>query len=144
MALDAAFKARDIREVLDATHMRGRNITFLDDFSRDEILNLYRAAEMLEPFMRTGTDLLKGKVLYTLFFQPSTRTRCSHENAMHRLGGSVITEADPTHNSSVAKNESLADSLRVTSEYADVIVMRHPNDQEALGALKEIEATVLP
>ena len=87
MALDAAFKARDIREVLDATHMRGRNITFLDDFSRDEILNLYRAAEMLEPFMRTGTDLLKGKVLYTLFFQPSTRTRCSHENAMHRLGG---------------------------------------------------------
>ena len=46
--------------------MRGRNITFLDDFSRDEILNLYRAAEMLEPFMRTGTDLLKGKVLYTL------------------------------------------------------------------------------
>ena len=42
MALDAAFKARDIREVLDATHMRGRNITFLDDFSRDEILNLWK------------------------------------------------------------------------------------------------------
>lgn len=63
---------------------------------------------------------------------------------MHRLGGSVITEADPTHNSSVAKNESLADSLRVTSEYADVIVMRHPNDQEALGALKEIEGHCSP
>ncbi|MBS5292776.1 MAG: aspartate carbamoyltransferase, partial [Sutterella wadsworthensis] len=122
MALALNFKARDIREVLDATHMRGRNITFLDDFSRDEILSLYQAAEMLEPFMRTGTNLLEGKVLYTLFFQPSTRTRCSHENAMHRLGGSVITEADPTHNSSVAKNESLSDSLRVTSEYADVIV----------------------
>ena len=79
MALDLNFKARDIREVLDATHMRGRNITFLDDFSRDEILSLYQAAEMLEPFMRTGTNLLEGKVLYTLFFQPSTRTRCSHE-----------------------------------------------------------------
>ena len=144
MALDANFKARDIREVLEATHMRGKNITFLDDFSRDEILNLYRAAEMLEPFMRTGVDLLKGKVLYTLFFQPSTRTRCSHENAMHRLGGSVITEADPTHNSSVAKNESLADSLRVTSEYADVIVMRHPDDKEALGALREIEGHCSP
>ena len=63
---------------------------------------------------------------------------------MHRLGGSVITEADPTHNSSVAKNESLADSLRVTSEYADVIVMRHPNDVEALGALKEIEGHCSP
>ena len=144
MALDANFKARDIREVLEATHMRGRNITFLDDFSREEILNLYRAAEMLEPFMRTGTNLLDGKVLYTLFFQPSTRTRCSHEDAMCRLGGSVITEADPTHNSSVAKNESLADSLRVTSEYADVIVMRHPDDKEALGALKEIEGHCSP
>ena len=121
MALDSNFKHLDIREALAGTHMKGRNITFLDDFSRDEILSLYQAAEMLEPFMRTGTDLLRGKVLYTLFFQPSTRTRCSHENAMHRLGGSVITEADPTHNSSVAKNESLADSLRVTSEYADVI-----------------------
>ena len=104
MALDQNFKHLDIREALENTHMRGRNITFLDDFSRNEIHSLFQAAKMLEPFMRTGTDLLKGKVLYTLFFQPSTRTRCSHENAMHRLGGSVITEADPTHNSSVAKN----------------------------------------
>ena len=138
MALDQNFKHLDIREALENTHMRGRNITFLDDFSRNEIHSLFQAAKMLEPFMRTGTDLLKGKVLYTLFFQPSTRTRCSHENAMHRLGGSVITEADPTHNSSVAKNESLADSLRVTSEYADVIVMRHPDDKEALGAFQNL------
>ena len=144
MALTDSFKARDIREYLDATHMRGKNITFLDDFSRDEIQSLFYAAEMLEPFMRTGTDLLKGKVLYTLFFQPSTRTRCSHENAMHRLGGAVITEVDPTHNSSVAKNESLADSLRVTSEYADVIVMRHPDDKEAMGALEEIKGHCAP
>lgn len=72
MALDNTFKALDIREVLDATHMRGKNITFLDDFSKDEIMSLFQAAQMLEPFMRTGTDLLKGKVLYTLFFQPST------------------------------------------------------------------------
>ena len=144
MALDQNFKHLDIREALENTHMRGRNITFLDDFSRNEIHSLFQAAKMLEPFMRTGTDLLKGKVLYTLFFQPSTRTRCSHENAMHRLGGSVITEADPTHNSSVAKNESLADSLRVTSEYADVIVMRHPDDKEALGALKELEGHCSP
>lgn len=132
MALDQNFKHLDIREALENTHMRGRNITFLDDFSRNEIHSLFQAAKMLEPFMRTGTDLLKGKVLYTLFFQPSTRTRCSHENAMHRLGGSVITEADPTHNSSVAKNESLADSLRVT------------DDKEALGALKEIEGHCSP
>lgn len=144
MALDSKFKARDIREHLQATGMKGKNITFLDDFSRGQIQSLFNAAEMLEPFMRTGLDLLKGKVLYTLFFQPSTRTRCSHENAMHRLGGSVITEADPLHNSSVAKNESLSDSLRVTSEYADVIVMRHPDDKEALGALEELKEHVSP
>lgn len=144
MALTSDFHAFDIREPLANTHMRGKNITFLDDFSRDEILSLYRAAEMLEPFMRTGVDLLKGKLLYTLFYQPSTRTRCSHEDAMHRLGGSVITEADPAHNSSNAKGESLADTLRVTSEYADVIVMRHPNDKEALEALDQLKGHCSP
>jgi len=144
MALDENFKATDIREYLEATQMKGRNITFLDDFSRPQIQALYHAAEKLEPFMRTGVDLLKGKVLYTLMFQPSTRTRCSHENAMLRLGGGVITEADPLHNSSAAKNESLSDSLRVISEYADVVLMRHPNDEEALGALSELEGHVSP
>ena len=141
MALDTNFKTRDIREVLDATHMRGRNITFIDDFSSEEILCLFQAAEMFEPFMRTGLNLLNGKVLYTLFFQPSTRTRCSHENAMLRLGGSVITETDPLHSASFA---SLADSLRVTSEYADVIVMRHPDDKEALQALNAIKGHCTP
>lgn len=144
MALHENFKARDIREVLHNTGMKGKNITFLDDFKREQILSLYQAAEMLEPFMRTGLNLLEGKVLYTLFFQPSTRTRCSHENAMLRLGGQVITEADPLHNSSAAKNESLYDSLRVTSEYADVIVMRHPDDKEALGALEQLGSYVSP
>ena len=139
MAITAEFKAKDIREHLEATGMKGRNVTFLDDFSKEQITNLFQAAEMLEPFMRTGTNLLQGKALYTLFFQPSTRTRCSHEDAMIRLGGSVITEADPVHNSSAAKNESLYDSLRVTSKYADVIVMRHPDDQEALGAIEQLQ-----
>lgn len=144
MALHANFKARDIRDVLAATNLKGKNVTFLDDFSREEMLSLYKAAEMMEPFMRTGLDLLKGKVLYTLFFQPSTRTRCSHENAMLRLGGGVITEADPTHNSAGAKGESLADSLRVTSEYADVIVMRHPDDKEVFEALDEVGDYISP
>ena len=138
MALTKNFKTLDIREQLAATGMKGKNITFLDDFKREQIHALYESAKMLEPFLRTGVDLLKGKTLYTLFFQPSTRTRCSHENAMLRLGGNVITEADPLHNSSVAKNESLYDSLRVTSQYADVIVMRHPDDKEALGAIEQL------
>ncbi|MFC5920936.1 aspartate carbamoyltransferase [Neisseria weixii] len=144
MALDQNFRTLDIREVLAATHMRGKNITFLDDFKREEIVSLFQAAQMMEPFLRTGLNLLQGKVLYTLFFQPSTRTRCSHENAMLRLGGGVITESDPQHNAAVAKNESLYDTLRVTSEYADVIVMRHPDDKEALGAIDELAGYASP
>ncbi len=136
MAITNEFKARDIRDHLEATGMKGKNITFLDDFSREQITHLFKAAEMLEPFMRTGTNLLEGKTLYTLFYQPSTRTRCSHEDAMMRLGGQVITEADPVHNSSAAKNESLYDSLRVISKYADAIVMRHPDDKESLEAIE--------
>ena len=62
MALNSQFKTLDIREVLAETHMKGKNITFLDDFSRDELLALFRAAEMLEPFLRTGLNLLQGKV----------------------------------------------------------------------------------
>lgn len=61
MALDQNFKHLDIREALENTHMRGRNITFLDDFSRDEIQSLFQAAQMLEPFMRTGTDLSRAR-----------------------------------------------------------------------------------
>ena len=64
MALDQNFKHLDIREALENTHMRGRNITFLDDFSRNEIHSLFQAAKMLEPFMRTGTDLLKGSIRF--------------------------------------------------------------------------------
>jgi len=69
MALDQNFRTDDIREHLANTGMKGKNITFLDDWSREQIGSLYQAARCLEPFLRTGTDLLKGKVLYTLKMQ---------------------------------------------------------------------------
>ena len=76
-------------------------------------------------------NLLPGKVLATLFFQPSTRTRLSFETAMHRLGGAVITETTPLISSSAAKEESLDDMLTVVAKYANVIVLRHFDDVEA-------------
>jgi aspartate carbamoyltransferase len=84
--------------------------------------------------------LLKGKILAALFFEPSTRTRLSFEAAMHRLGGSVISVAS-SETSSAAKGETIADTARTVSQYADVIVIRHPK----VGSGKEAaEAASVP
>jgi aspartate carbamoyltransferase catalytic subunit len=77
-----------------------------------------------------GTDLASNYILASLFYEPSTRTRLSFESAMIRLGGQVITSADPA-TSSAAKGESLADTVRVIANYADIMVIRHPRDGAA-------------
>ena len=82
-------------------------------------------AQTMEPMAKTGSSLLQGRILATLFFEPSTRTRLSFESAMHRLGGSAIGFAEPDI-TSVKKGENLADTMRVVENYADVIVVRHP------------------
>ncbi len=82
-------------------------------------------ARSMEPVARSGSDLLQGKILATLFFEASTRTRLSFESAMHRLGGSAIGFAE-AEIASVKKGENLADTMRVVESYADVIVVRHP------------------
>ncbi len=103
----------------------GRDIISLKDFSREEIDYVLEMARSMEPMARTGSDLLRGKILATLFFEPSTRTRLSFESAMHRLGGSAIGFAE-AEIASVKKGENLADTMRVVESYADVIVVRHP------------------
>src|SRR6185436_169813 len=77
-----------------------------------------------------GTKSASDFILASLFYEPSTRTRLSFESAMLRLGGEVITSADPA-TSSAAKGESLADTVRVIANYADIIVIRHPRDGAA-------------
>ncbi len=97
----------------------------------------------MEPWNRSRIELVTGNVMSTLFFQPSTRTRMSFETAMQRLGGAVISEANPMVTSSAAKEESLADMLRVVSKYANLIVIRHPNDVEVREAVPCSEASVI-
>jgi aspartate carbamoyltransferase catalytic subunit len=104
---------------------KGRDIISLKDFSREEINYVLEMAQAMEPMARAGSDLLRGKILATLFFEPSTRTRLSFESAMHRLGGSAIGFAE-AEIASVKKGENLADTMRVVESYADVIVVRHP------------------
>jgi aspartate carbamoyltransferase catalytic subunit len=71
-------------------------------------------------------DILKGKVLASIFYEPSTRTRLSFESAMLRMGGQVITSENAAADSSAKKGESLEDAIRVIGGYADAIVLRHP------------------
>ncbi|MCW5876058.1 MAG: aspartate carbamoyltransferase [Anaerolineales bacterium] len=105
----------------------GKDILSVHQFSREDLTHIYTVAhEMRGMVARIGTfDLLKGKILANLFYEPSTRTSASFTAAMERLGGSVI----PINNvqySSVSKGESLPDTVRTLECYADVIVLRHP------------------
>jgi aspartate carbamoyltransferase catalytic subunit len=110
---------------MESSSFLGRDIISIKDFTREEIDYVLKMAGALEPVVKTGSDMLSRKVLATLFFEPSTRTRVSFETAMHRLGGSVIGFAEPQV-ASIKKGENLADTVRVVENYADVLVLRHP------------------
>lgn len=104
---------------------KGRDIISIEDFSRDEIDYIMRISHTMEPRATKSSKMLKGKILASLFFEPSTRTRLSFEAAMLKLGGSAIgfAEAEIT---SVRKGENLADTIRTVENYSDIIVLRHP------------------
>ena len=103
----------------------GRDIVSIRDFSREEIDYLLDMTDVVEPMARKGSHALDGKIMATLFFEPSTRTRLSFESAICRYGGSCIGFAEPKV-ASVQKGENLADTVRVVESYADVLVIRHP------------------
>jgi aspartate carbamoyltransferase catalytic subunit len=103
--------------------MSNRSLVSISDYNKEEILEILDAAADFEANPNRST--LKGKVIATLFFEPSTRTRLSFETAVLRLGGSVIGFSDAATSSSV-KGETLNDTIRMVSCYADAIVMRHP------------------
>ena len=104
---------------------QGRDIISIEDFSREEINYILNISKTMEPLASKGSDMLKGKILATLFFEPSTRTRLSFEAAMLKLGGSIIGFAE-AEIASVKKGENLADTVRTVENYADVIALRHP------------------
>jgi aspartate carbamoyltransferase catalytic subunit len=116
-----------------------RHIVSINDLSDSDIEAIFDTAQSyLKKFrdphfpyrIRRSTNVASDFILASLFYEPSTRTRLSFESAMLRLGGDIITSADPL-TSSAAKGESLADSVRVVGNYADVIVIRHPRDGAA-------------
>lgn len=100
-----------------------KNLVSIQDFTKDEILHILDVAKEFE--INREQDFLKGKVIACLFFEPSTRTRLSFEAAVNRLGAKVIGFAD-NRNTSQSKGETLEDTIKIVSNYADMIIMRHP------------------
>ena len=105
--------------------LKSRNLIQPEDFSVREIDEILNLAEEIMKNPSAYSRVCEGKLMATLFYEPSRRTRLSFEAAMKRLGGEIIGFSEP-NSSSVSKGESLADTMRVVSGYVDVIVMRHP------------------
>lgn len=107
------------------TSLVNRSVVTIDDLSNGEIEALFALADEMSGSIGKQTSVCHGKVMASLFFEPSTRTRLSFETAMHRLGGSVISMVN-MEGTSLSKGESIADMARVIGSYADIIVIRHP------------------
>jgi aspartate carbamoyltransferase catalytic subunit len=121
---------------------KGRDIVSIEDFSREEINYILKSSHDMEPLAAKSSDMLKGKILATLFFEPSTRTRLSFEAAMLKLGGSTIGFAE-AEIASVRKGENLADTIRTVENYADIIALRHPLDGAAKLAAEFSKVPIL-
>jgi len=103
----------------------GRDVVSIKDFSREEIDYVLKMTDSVEPLAKKSSHALDGKIMATLFFEPSTRTKLSFESAMYRYGGNCLGFAEPKA-ASVQKGENLSDTVRVVESYADVLVIRHP------------------
>lgn len=128
-----------------------RSIVSIDDLSNDEIEAIFRLADQYLAEMGTPgrPHRVQGRrrdaesfILATIFFEPSTRTRLSFESAMLRLGGTTISSADP-NSSSAVKGETIADTVRVCENYADLLVIRHPHEGAAKVAAEYTSVPVI-
>lgn len=120
--------------------MKNKSLVSIADYSKEEILKIVNLAAQFES--NPNQDLLKGKVVATLFFEPSTRTRLSFETAINRLGGRVIGFSD-SKSSSTSKGETLKDTIKIVNSYADLIVMRHPLEGSAKFASEQATIPVI-
>jgi len=119
-----------------------KNLIDIKDFTREEIIDLIKVANNIIDNKDKYSKLCDGKILATLFFEPSTRTRLSFESAMLRLGGKVLGFSEAS-SSSTAKGETLADTITVVSSYCDIIAMRHPKEGAPVVACNHSKVPVI-
>ena len=119
-----------------------KNLMNITDLTTEEIAELIAVAEDIIANPEKYQDACKHKLLATLFFEPSTRTRLSFESAMHRLGGSVVGFSEAA-SSSTAKGESLSDTVQTVGCYADIIAMRHPKEGAPVVAARRAGVPII-
>ncbi len=120
--------------------MKNKCLVSINDYSKDEILKIVELAAHFEA--NPNQNLLQNKIVSTLFFEPSTRTRLSFETAISRLGGRIVGFSD-VNSSSATKGESLKDTIKMVSNYADLIVMRHPLEGSAKFASEQSKVPII-
>jgi len=119
-----------------------RNLIGIEDLSVEEIDKLIELASDIIENKEKYSEKCKGKILATLFFEPSTRTRLSFESAMLRLGGQVLGFSSASSSSS-SKGESVADTIKVVSAYSDIIAMRHPKEGAPIVAAMKSDVPII-
>ncbi|WP_352416959.1 aspartate carbamoyltransferase [Clostridium tertium] len=123
-------------------NMKSKHLIDPMDFSREELQEIFKLAHQIIANPREYSHICDGKILATLFYEPSTRTRFSFEAAMMRLGGKILGFSEP-NSSSTAKGETLADTITMVSIYSDIIAMRHPMEGSAKLASMYSEVPVI-
>ncbi|WP_291650395.1 aspartate carbamoyltransferase [Clostridium sp.] len=123
-------------------NMKNKHLIDPMDFSREELQEVFKLAHQIIANPREYSHICDGKILATLFYEPSTRTRFSFEAAMMRLGGKILGFSEP-NSSSTAKGETLADTITMVSIYSDIIAMRHPMEGSAKLASMYSEVPVI-
>ena len=124
------FKKLCFQHITILMSLKVKDVISIEDFSREELGKVLSVSEKMISYIENGTSICKGKILATLFFEPSTRTRMSFESAMLRLGGNVVGFADAKA-TSVKKGEILTDTIRMAAAYSDIIAIRHPSEGAA-------------
>ena len=119
------------------------NVISCEQFSKKELKDLFELVTVVKSNPKDYLKALEGKIITTIFFEPSTRTRLSFEAAIQRLGASVISTENATAHSSAKKGETLEDTIKVLAGYSDAIVMRHSQDDSAERAARVSKVSVI-
>ncbi len=120
-----------------------KHVLSCEQYTRESLENLYELTDKIVENPEKYRHILENKIIATMFFEPSTRTRLSFESAIIRLGAKVISTENASANSSARKGETIEDTIKVVQEYADAIVMRHSDDKSAEKAASVAKVPIL-